>query len=1021
VDRLWLAFLATGALAVLAYFFVPPLAGNGLFFNAMGLSAAVAIAAGARRHRPAERTAWYLFAAAQVLFVVGDAFYYTYPKVTGTDVPFPSAGDVFYLAVYPLLVAGVVRLIRARSPRPESGAVIDALIVGTGVGLLSWVYLMAPYAHDPGLTAISRVVSMAYPLMDLLLLVVAARLAIGPGRREPAFHLLVAAVTALFATDAIYGYITLNGTYETGSALDVGWLVYYFCWGAAALHPSMRSLGERGPDHRVPFTRGRRLVLTGMTLMAPAVMVIQAVRDQPLDLSVTVTGSVALFVLAMARMGGIVAEHEWAEDRERTLREAGAALVTVTTTEATYEAAVAAVRRLAGPEAAVRRCAHGPDGLPEAVRGALGHRQPVRLDRDGALWAALDLPPAHPSAVLAPLFVRGSFRGCVVASTPVPARRELLDGMAAVASQASLALDALLLAEGLHRRRNEARFHTLVQHSSDVVTVVDAHLKVAYMSPSAERVFGYDPAPLLGRPLLELVHPEDRPRVAALLARVSQPGVRIPEVVESRVRRRDGSWAHTETLWTNLLHDPEIAGVVLNTRDISERKAVEEELAHQAFHDSVTGLANRALFRDRVEHALERQHRVGSTLSVLFVDIDDFKTVNDSLGHAAGDRLLVEVARRLKTCVRAADTAARLGGDEFGLLLEDAGEAATVQVAEHVLAALDPPCLLDGQEVFVRASVGIRVSEPGHLAGGGAEGAEPLLRDADAAMYMAKSLGKNRYQLFESTMHERVVRRLELGADLQRATENGEFILHFQPVVELATGAVSGFESLIRWAHPGRGVIAPADFVSFAEETGLIIPIGRWVLEEACRRARSWQERFPDRSGWTVAVNLSARQLQHPGIAADVEAALARAGLDPALLVIEITESVMMRDTEASAAKLGQLKDLGVKVAIDDFGTGYSSLTYIREFPIDILKVDKTFVDRMNESREDAAVTSAIMGLAAVLDLVTVAEGIESPAQADQLLRLGCTYGQGFHFSRPIRAEEVEGFLAARLAGERAA
>jgi diguanylate cyclase (GGDEF)-like protein len=484
-------------------------------------------------------------------------------------------------------------------------------------------------------------------------------------------------------------------------------------------------------------------------------------------------------------------------------------------------------------------------------------------------------------------------------------------------------------------------------------------------------------------------------------------------IIESRVRHRDDFWLHVETLRTDLLHDPNVKGIVLNSRDVSERKAFEEQLAHQAFHDSITGLANRALFKDRVEHALERQTRDDDPVSVLFMDLDDFKTINDSLGHAAGDQLLAEVGERLRGCLRMPDTAARFGGDEFAILLEDGGEGVgAADVAARILEALEGAFHLEDQDVFVRASIGIATARPERATG--PEGAEELLRNADVAMYIAKEAGKGRYQIFESEMHDTALRRLEMKADLQRAVDNAEFVLHYQPVIKLATDEIEGLEALVRWRHPVRGLVQPLDFIPLAEETGLIVPIGAWVLREACSQARELHDRHPGRSPVHVAVNLSARQLQRHEIVDEIAVTLSETGLEPNHLVLEITESIMMQDMSLSIQRLTELKELGVQLAVDDFGTGYSSLNYIRRFPVDILKVDKSFVDGVNEVGEESALTAAIIELAGILKLRPVAEGIERADQLAKLLELGCELGQGYYFSKPVPIEEIDELLLTR-------
>ncbi len=568
------------------------------------------------------------------------------------------------------------------------------------------------------------------------------------------------------------------------------------------------------------------------------------------------------------------------------------------------------------------------------------------------------------------------------------------------------------------RQRSEARFSSLVQHSSDVVMVVDADSTIRYMSPSVERVFGYSANEVEGTKLTEIIHPDEKASVLQFLMSGVREDDAHPALTEYKIRHQDDFWLHVETLRTNLLHDENVRGIVLNTRDVSERKAFEEQLAHQAFHDSVTGLANRALFKDRVEHALERQGRDQEPVTVLFMDLDDFKTINDSLGHAAGDRLLGEVGERVKNTLRQADTAARLGGDEFAILLEDGGDGVeAAEVASRILASLEGPFYLDGKEMFIRASIGIASAD--HTRSTGPEGAEELLRNADVAMYMAKEAGKGRYQVFEPAMHDTALKRLELKADLQRAVDNSEFVVHYQPVIELESGNIEGLEALVRWEHPVRGLVPPLDFIPLAEETGLIVEIGRWVLREACDRGKELQERFPTDPPLHMSVNLSARQLQRPEIVDDVAVSLMESGLDPSSLVLEITESVMMQDMDLSIQRLAELKELGVKLAVDDFGTGYSSLNYIRRFPVDILKVDKSFVDGVNEGGEESALTAAIIELAGILKLRPVAEGIERADQLEKLLALNCDLGQGFYFARPLPLQGIDDLLTTRKSLEK--
>ena len=455
----------------------------------------------------------------------------------------------------------------------------------------------------------------------------------------------------------------------------------------------------------------------------------------------------------------------------------------------------------------------------------------------------------------------------------------------------------------------------------------------------------------------------------------------------------------------------EIVGRVWSFRDITETKRLEGELAHQAFHDSLTNLPNQALFRDRVEHALTRAARQHMKIAVLFVDLDNFKTVNDSLGHTVGDELLVAVTARLQRCLRQGDTAARLGGDEFAVLLEDLeAKAGATAIADRIIAALRRPFAIVGKEVFIGASIGVAFDAPG-------ADTDQLLRNADLAMYTAKLRGRSRYQVFEPAMHTAAVERLEVEADLRRACERDEFIVHYQPIVDVRSGWIGGVEALVRWEHPTRGLLPPAAFIPLAEETGLIQQIGRRVLQVACAQVREWQLERDTVPRLNVSVNLSPRQLTDPKLVADVASALETAGLAAESLTLEITESAMMHDTEVAIARLTELKALGVSLAVDDFGTGYSSLSYLQRFPIDSLKIDRSFVAGIDGDAEQSALARAIVRLAQTLQLHAVAEGVETESQLERLRELGCRYAQGFYLAMPQDAESLGALLRTVPAG----
>jgi diguanylate cyclase (GGDEF)-like protein len=433
------------------------------------------------------------------------------------------------------------------------------------------------------------------------------------------------------------------------------------------------------------------------------------------------------------------------------------------------------------------------------------------------------------------------------------------------------------------------------------------------------------------------------------------------------------------------------------------------ELQYRAFHDGLTGLPNRALFTDRVDHALARAARDGRSLAVLFLDLDNFKAINDGLGHAAGDELLKTVAQRLREQLRTEDTAARFGGDEFAVLLEHITDPSQVaHVCQRIAAALRVGCHIQGTPVFAQVSIGVTYSSDGATA-------EELLRNADMAMYGAKANGKSCFLVFEPVMHQRVAQRLKLESDLRRALDDGHLRVYYQPVFELPGQRIVGVEALVRWLHPDRGMILPLDFIPVAEDTGLIVPLGRWVLKEACAQVRRWQQEIAGLQDLNGAVNISPRQLDDPAIVRHVQEALAASGLRPEKLVLEITESILMRDVAAAAARLEDLSDLGVKLAVDDFGTGQSSLSQLRRFPVDILKIDKSFVDNIDRDPMASKLLTVVAGLGASLGLDVVAEGVESAAQAAIIQGLGTLYVQGYLYSRPLDRDAMTAFLSARV------
>ena len=753
-TTLWRIHLGGGCLLALASAYLPLPALRVGSLIVLCLATIAATLASIRLWKPARRLPFQLFAAGEAVgFVAGSLGSSAAVTRAGGGV----AAAALTMVAYVIGITGYAVLIRARSPGRDRASLIDATVISTGVGMLAWVFLAAPYAADASLPLVERVLSMLHVVFDVVVLALVIRLTVGGGDRTRAYLLMTTGWLVLVAADVGRAVLVLLGTYDPASPVEAGWLVAYALWGAAMLDPSVATLTDPAPTPRTGLTRLRLACLAAASLMAPTILAIQALRDQRLDIPVMVTGCAWLFLLVLARMTDLVRENE------------------------------ATVRELRGTEG--------------VLRASLG-----------------------------------------------------------------------------------------------------------------------------------------------------------------------------------------------------ERDALAAQLEHQAFHDSLTDLANRALFNDRVRHALARSRRERGGLAVLFVDLDDFKVVNDSLGHGAGDRLLREVAARLRSCLREHDTVGRLGGDEFAILAEDTDLATARRLAERVLVTLGAPFPLVGGQVTIRASIGIAVDENHAL------DATQLLRNADIAMDAAKSRGKGAYAVFQSSMLRSVRDRHDVQAALAGAIERRELVVHYQPIVDLHNGRVAGAEALVRWPRPDRGLVPPAEFIPLAEETGLVVELDRFVLRQACRQMAGWTAQA---GPLLLHVNLSAHHLLRSDLAGNVAAALDDAGLAPECLALEITESVLMHDLEVAIVRLQELKRLGVHLAIDDFGTGYSSLAYLRQMPIDAVKIDKSFVDGVAGGPEESAVARAIIALAGTLHLDTVAEGVEEAEQATALAELGCHLAQGYHFSRPIPAADM--------------
>jgi diguanylate cyclase (GGDEF)-like protein/PAS domain S-box-containing protein len=610
------------------------------------------------------------------------------------------------------------------------------------------------------------------------------------------------------------------------------------------------------------------------------------------------------------------------------------------------------------------------------IGGTVHHEDAAVFWRRDGTWFPVEY-------VSTPIRERGALVGAVITFKDITQRRQMESAL----------------------REGEERYRRLVENSPEAIAV-HSEGRFVYINPAGAALFGAaSPAEFIGTQVLDVVHPEYHEEVKQRVRQIQEQQLAAP-LLEEKLLRLDGTIIYAEVIGIPTTYHGKVATQIV-ARDITARKAVEAQLAYQAFHDPLTALPNRALFLDRLDRALLRSARHQTQLAVLFLDLDRFKVINDSLGHAAGDHLLVQVAQRLQACIRTTDTVARLGGDEFTILLDDTSDlAGAVQIAERIVAALAAPFTLNGHELFITTSIGIVLSTPGQ------DSSDDLMRNADIAMYQAKAQGKARYEVFNSHLNAQAMARLRLEADLRRAIERGEFVIYYQPQIDLVTGQMQGLEALVRWEHSERGLIAPVEFIPVAEETGLIRPLGQWVLAEACRQVQEWSARYPSAVPAVLSVNLSAQQVNQPGFVDEVAGMLARTGFEPRRLQLEITESVIMNDAPATLVTLRALKELGVQLAIDDFGTGYSSLSYLKRFPVDVLKIDRTFVTGLGYDAEDTAIVQAIITLANTLGLHVTAEGVESAAQLAQLQALGCQLGQGYYFAKPLSCERVGTLLA---------
>ena len=971
--RGWLTYIAVAlTVGVGAAVFGDGSVGWRAAYVAVGFCGALATATALRQ----TGFGWVFLVLAQIAFVTGDVLVHDSRRLFGRALADPWLVNLPSLAGYVLVVAAITVFVRTRDRGRGRPALIDALIVAIPAVATAWIFLMAPVAHRQTLLMSTKLITLAYPALALVVVVALVQFASAPSlRRAPAFGLLLSGVLALLTGDVLHSWAVLHpGPLSASVARESGRIAFAVLIGAAALHSTAAELTKRAreSESQARPTPLRLVVLLVASCIVPALV---GAGVLPANGLVPLTASLVALLLLGLRLLDLAKRHNAALERAAVLAQAGVGLFEARTVAEVSPVVQTAVGRLLGPFATVTMGDAEADVVPEG-------------------------------SIMLPLRGRRESHGSLIIRAGKKVDVEQLLSLSTLAASVAFAIDGVRATEALLRRRTDARFQALVQHSSDAILVLDRSGRIDYASPSTANVLKSSPDELSGRMFLELVAEQDRPRVANTLDERQDESPSPPFEFELLTQVES---LQVEAACTNLLYSADVRGIVVNIRDVSERKEFERQLAHRAFHDELTGLTNRVLFRDRVEHALARVDR-GSSLAVLFLDLDDFKTVNDTLGHQAGDELLRVIAARLSGAARAADTTARLGGDEFAMLMEDDANDASDLVAHRLLESIAAPISIEDRELTITASIGIARARPGESLQ-----VDTLLRNADVAMYEAKASGKGTCRHFSPEMHDALVDQLELKRELVTAIERGEFELRYQPVVDLATHRFVSLEALIRWNHPVRGFISPDEFIPIAEASGAIVPLGRWALRAACEHALRVQRRVGPAAP-SISVNLSTRQLQEPALVAETIAILKETGLAPEKLVLEITETAMISDFDLVLSRLRDLRAANIRVAVDDFGSGYSSLNYIRRLPIDVLKIDRAFIADIGESAEVAALTETIIALARIIGVVVVAEGIETEAQLAEVTRLGCDLGQGYLFLRPVDADEIERVVVEHVA-----
>jgi diguanylate cyclase (GGDEF)-like protein/PAS domain S-box-containing protein len=997
------ATLAVGVLLLFSGQLVAALASVGI-----AVSAILAVAWGIRRHKPNSALAWWMIDIGLIVHLCAGLVSVAAAH-SGRATPSPT-GHVLHSIGYLLLGAGVLLLLSHQKLRDDPAEWLDVLVITAAVGIVVWGTVLRPLTQAHGLDGQTTVIMTAYALLSLAIFGCATQLwNASTATRSPSIRLLVTGLLLLVAANTLQILVSVEGKIEWSPVVVSLRLLFFALIASAAILPSMADpIVPTRSDRRTPWWRFASL--TALAAIAPLGVVLSDIaRDRTTYFPGLLVGTLILFALVIMRLALLGRALDRSANRDRTLHATGNRLVQTIDLDGVRTVAREAVVELMRDQRSCvwlvtdpSLCAQGDSRLHDSAGGrsvrVLAHPHPVHD------FFNINDPDAN--MIVVPLETHVAGKTLMVTSTlRNPSRADRL-ALVQLSDSVAHAIDRIQYADRAVTQQSEQRIQRLLHDASDIIAVLDRDLSVRYVTPAVARLIGVGPRTIVGHPWIDLVHPDDRALVrSAIRGSKADRSART----EVRLMADDGGERYVE-MSVSRINENDGGGFTLSCHDITRRFELEQQLKHQAFHDALTGLANRALLQDRLRHTVERSRRDGTEFAVLFIDLDDFKTVNDSLGHAIGDALLRTVARRIRTTVRTQDTAARLGGDEFAILIEGVEDHSLVEaVAERLVAALCEPVRVGGAELLVAGSVGLAYGS------GRTKDVEDVMRNADLALYEAKGTGKNRYMVFRPELHEHAVGKLQLTADMRRGIARNEFGVHFQPLVDLKDGTIIGVEALARWDHPRRGLLAPAHFVSVAEETGLVVPLGREILEAALMETGRWQSILG--RPLLVSVNLSGRQLQDSCIVDDVRFALSVSGVDPTNLLLEITESVLLPGEGITAERLTELADLGVRLYIDDFGTGYSSLSYLRQLPVRGIKLAREFVQTLPGTEAESGLVTTIRSLAETLQLdPVVAEGIETEAQRAELVRLGFTIGQGFYLARPQTADEMTKMFRA-LAG----